>query len=77
MLERLTEPFFSTRLDEGGTGLGLSITDTIIKEHGGYLLFDSIPDGGTTATVRLPAAVGAGLPTATDGDCKMAADYQI
>ncbi|GAB7025045.1 PAS domain S-box protein [Geotalea toluenoxydans] len=77
VLERLTEPFFSTRLDEGGTGLGLSITDTIIKEHGGYLLFDSIPDGGTTATVRLPAAVGAGLPTATDGDCKMAADYQI
>lgn len=56
LMERITEPFFSTRLAEGGTGLGLSISATIIKEHDGTLEFESSPDLGTTATIRLHAA---------------------
>ncbi len=55
LMERITEPFFSTKLDQGGTGLGLSISATIIKEHGGTLEFESEPGLGTTATIRLPA----------------------
>ncbi|WP_298270080.1 ATP-binding protein [Geobacter sp.] len=56
VMERITDPFFSTRLDQGGTGLGLSISASIVKEHGGTLEFESLPDRGTTVTVRLPAA---------------------
>ncbi|AJE04815.1 histidine kinase [Geobacter pickeringii] len=54
VMERITEPFFSTRLDQGGTGLGLSISASIVKEHRGTLEFESLPRQGTTAIVRLP-----------------------
>jgi len=54
--QRIMEPFFTTRLDNGGTGLGLSISDSIVKEHGGVLEFSSEPGRGTTFSVRLPAA---------------------
>ena len=63
LLERVTEPFFTTRLDSGGTGLGLSITNSIVKAHGGTMTIVSQPGGGTTVTIGLPAV----LPT-TDED---------
>lgn len=52
VLERVSQPFFTTK--EEGTGLGLSIAQKIVDRHGGYLLFDSVPDVGTTVTVSLP-----------------------
>lgn len=55
-LARLTEPFFSTKLESGGLGLGLSISQTIIKEHRGTLMFESEVGKGTTACISLPAA---------------------
>ncbi|PWB65287.1 MAG: hypothetical protein C3F14_05635 [Deltaproteobacteria bacterium] len=55
-LARLTEPFFSTKLESGGLGLGLSISQTIIKEHKGTLTFESEVGKGTTACISLPAA---------------------
>lgn len=54
-LARLTDPFFTTRQDEGGTGLGLSIARAIVEAHGGTLSFTSAPGRGTTALVTLPA----------------------
>ncbi|MBI4848878.1 MAG: hypothetical protein HY808_09940 [Nitrospirae bacterium] len=53
-LDRITEPFFTTKLERGGTGLGLSISYAIIKEHRGTLEFESEYRKGTTATVKLP-----------------------
>ncbi|GFO53298.1 hypothetical protein GMSM_03050 [Geomonas sp. Red276] len=54
--KRLTEPFFSTKIDKGGTGLGLYISSSIIQEHRGTLSFQSAPGKGTTAVIRLPVA---------------------
>ncbi|MBI1910557.1 MAG: PAS domain S-box protein [Deltaproteobacteria bacterium] len=57
VLERITEPFFTTKIDTGGTGLGLSISYTIVKEHKGSLEFSSEQGKGTTVTMRLPAKI--------------------
>jgi C4-dicarboxylate-specific signal transduction histidine kinase len=53
-LQRITDPFFSTRHDSGGVGLGLAISARIIKEQGGTLNFASEPGTGTKAEVCLP-----------------------
>jgi C4-dicarboxylate-specific signal transduction histidine kinase len=55
VLDHITEPFFTTRLEEGGTGLGLFISYSIIKDHQGTLKFESEPGKGTVACVALPA----------------------
>jgi signal transduction histidine kinase len=51
-LERIFDPFFSTRPD--GTGLGLPIALRIAQAHGGDLSLESELGVGTTVTVRLP-----------------------
>ena len=56
VMDRITEPFFTTKLGSGGTGLGLSISYNIIKKHGGTLEFASEPGKGTMAIVKLPPA---------------------
>jgi polar amino acid transport system substrate-binding protein len=53
-LSLLTTPFYTTRRPQGGTGLGLYVSRRIVEAHGGTLRFESRPDAGTTATVRLP-----------------------
>ena len=51
-LERIFEPFYSTRPD--GTGLGLPIARRIAQAHGGDLSVESRGGTGTTVTVHLP-----------------------
>jgi signal transduction histidine kinase len=51
-LERVFEPFFSSRPD--GTGLGLPIARRIAQAHGGELAVETEPGVGTSVTVRLP-----------------------
>jgi polar amino acid transport system substrate-binding protein len=55
-LERIKDPFFTTRRVAGGTGLGLSVSDKIVRAHDGELIFESAEGRGTTATVLLPCA---------------------
>jgi PAS domain S-box-containing protein len=54
ILDRITDPFFTTKQDQGGTGLGLYISYSIIKAHQGTLDYESRPGEGTAVTVKIP-----------------------
>ncbi len=54
LLDRVANPFFSTKPQGEGTGLGLSISHGIIKDHGGNLLFESKIDEYTKVIIDLP-----------------------
>jgi len=53
-LDKLFDPFFTTRGEMGGTGLGLSICHGIVAEHGGRIYVKSKPEKGATFFVELP-----------------------
>lgn len=55
-IEKVTDPFFTTRRESGGTGLGLSISANIVMEHMGRLSFAPFRGGGTTVILALPPA---------------------
>ncbi len=50
---RATEPFFSTRHQQGGSGLGLTIAREIVSHHGGRLKLAPRPEEGTRATIAI------------------------
>ena len=54
VLQRIRDPFFTTKRQSGGTGLGLAIVDRIVDDHKGQLTFNSVVDQGTTVRVSLP-----------------------
>ena len=56
-LERVFEPFFTTRSKDGGTGLGLSVSYGIIADHGGFIDVKSQVGKGSTFTIWLPVEV--------------------
>ena len=52
-IDRVFEPFFTTR--EDGTGYGLYLAAEILKEQSGRLSVRNNPEGGATFTIWLPA----------------------
>lgn len=59
-LERIFEPFFSTKAPGRGTGLGLSIVEDIVRAHGGAIEIASAEGRGTTVRLHWPAAPESG-----------------
>jgi signal transduction histidine kinase len=59
-LKRAFEPFFTTKPPDKGGGLGLPVVHGIVTAHGGTVAIESAPGKGTTVTISLPLARGAG-----------------
>ena len=55
ILDKIFQPFFTTKPTGEGTGLGLSISYDIIKAHGGELQVATKVGEGTRFTIHLPA----------------------
>jgi signal transduction histidine kinase len=53
-LDKIFDPFFSTKPDGGGPGLGLSISYMIVQNHGGRIEVDSKVGRGSTFRISLP-----------------------
>ena len=54
VIEKIFNPFFTTKPTNQGTGLGLSISSDIIRRHGGHIQVESEPGSFTEMTITLP-----------------------
>jgi len=55
VLERVFEPFYSTKAVGKGTGMGLAVVHGIVHEHGGHVIVDTARGQGTAFRIVLPA----------------------
>jgi len=57
LMEKIFQPFFTTKPEGQGTGLGLPIVKEIIEQHDGEIRMESQVGVGTTVSIRLPVAI--------------------
>ncbi|MFN3607687.1 MAG: response regulator [Hyphomonas sp.] len=66
LLDKIFQPFFTTKEQGSGTGLGLATVYGIIKQSGGYVCPVSAVGKGTTFYIYLPALAAEDIPEASD-----------
>ena len=54
VVDKIFNPFFTTKPTDQGTGLGLALSNDIVREHGGTIHVTSEPGEYTEMTVELP-----------------------
>lgn len=64
-LDKIIEPFFTTKSETDGVGLGLAVVYGIVNRHRGRIEVESDPDSGTAFIVRLPLRQPTREPTLT------------
>ncbi len=67
LLDKLFEPYFSTRADANATGIGLTVCESIARAHNGGIALRSEEGRGTTVTVAFPAPEDRGPPPGPAG----------
>jgi signal transduction histidine kinase len=55
LLDKIFQPFFSTKPTGQGTGLGLSLSYDIVKAHGGEIKVETKEEEGTIFTIVIPS----------------------
>ncbi len=58
IMDRIFTPFFTTK-GTRGTGLGLSVAESLVRSRGGSIKVQSVPGGGATFLLMIPAVSGA------------------
>ena len=66
VMDRIFDPYFTTKGKGEGTGLGLSVAHGIVKDHGGAISVESEPGKGTTFYVLLPRIESETVPQAEE-----------
>ena len=59
VVDKIFNPFFTTKPTDQGTGLGLALSNDIVRQHGGTIGVESKPGEFTEMTVAIPLAGGA------------------
>ena len=54
ILDKIFQPFFTTKPTGQGTGLGLSLAYDIVKTHGGELKVETKEEEGSTFIIQIP-----------------------
>ena len=65
VIDKIFNPFFTTKPTDQGTGLGLSLCNDIIRQHGGAISVTSEPGESTEMVIELPLVTMTGA--AEDG----------
>ena len=65
VVERIFNPFFTTKATNRGTGLGLSLSNDIVRSHGGTIRVETEPGEYTEFIITLPTSNPAALETAS------------
>ena len=69
IIDKIFNPFFTTKPTDQGTGLGLAISSDIVRQHGGNIRVESEPGEGTEMIIELPLEPpAAALAGAGEGD---------